>query len=516
MVGAGDGPMLDVAVALGACVFGGLLLALSTPPWGLWVLAPVGLGSVLASLTGRSFVARAALASVGFVVLHAVTLSWLGSLHVAALALIPILATFDGVIVGAAPARGPLAAPGAVAAVVLATAVRGAWPWGGVPLSNLALGQAGGPLLPAARLLTSLTVVAVVAVLAVGLVALARRRWRDVAAAGAVVIVVGVLAGVAPDGQRAGPDLTAALVQGGGALGTNARDSDQSPVIERHLVASDQIEGPIDLVVWPENAVTVDGVFAGSVIEAELARRSAERGAPFVVGVIERLGDRFTNAAVVVDASGEVDRYEKVNRVPFGEFVPFRDLVDRVAGGATSLVPRDAIVGEDPAAVDTPVGRLATVISFELFFARRVRTGVGDGGLVVLGPTNASSYPDDRVPAQTLASSRLRAVETGRWVLQAAPTGYSAVVAEDGRVVERTGLRSPTVIEAEVEPREGETWAVRWGSAPLVVLAGAVLIAAWVAAVLAGRRPGPAGTGGPSPGSGPSRGTGEIADRSGT
>src|SRR5437763_1578349 len=63
------------------------------------------------------------------------------------------------------------------AALVLAEAVRDRWPFGGVPLAGLPLGQVGGPLAPAARLGGQLLLVALVGVVGVALAALARRRW---------------------------------------------------------------------------------------------------------------------------------------------------------------------------------------------------------------------------------------------------------------------------------------------------------------------------------------------------
>ena len=80
----------------------------------------------------------------------------------------------------------------------------------------------------------------------------------------------------------------------------------------------------------------------------------------------------------------------------------------------------------------TDAGTFGVAISWEVFFTQRVREGVQEGGEVVLNPTNGSSYWLTQVQSQQVASSQLRAIETGRWVLQAAPTGFSAVVDPDG------------------------------------------------------------------------------------
>jgi apolipoprotein N-acyltransferase len=160
--------------------------------------------------------------------------------------------------------------------------------------------------------------------------------------------------------------------------------------------------------------------------------------------------------------------------VPFGEYVPFRSLVDRVAD--VSDVPRDALAGTGPGVVDTATGRLGVLISYEVFFADRARAVVTAGGRLLLVPTNASSYTTAQVPAQELAVARLRAVETGRWVVQAAPTGYSGVVDPGGRVRARGPLGDRATLLADVRLRTGRTMAVRLGDTP-VVLAAAVTLA---------------------------------------
>jgi apolipoprotein N-acyltransferase len=90
---------------------------------------------------------------------------------------------------------------------------------------------------------------------------------------------------------------------------------------------------------------------------------------------------------------------------------------------------------------------------------------------VLLVPTNASSYRDSQVPAQEVAVARLRALETGRWVVHAAPTGYSAVIDQRGRVRTRGGLGGAEVLRADIDLRTGRTLFVSWGPAPWLVLA---------------------------------------------
>jgi len=173
-----------------------------------------------------------------------------------------------------------------------------------------------------------------------------------------------------------------------------------------------------------------------------------------------------------------VATYEKVHRVPFGEYVPLRGVISHLAD--LSAVPRDAIAGRGPGVLVTPAGPLGVMISYEVFFADRARAAVRAGAQVLLVPTNASSYTTSQVPAQELAAARLRAIETGRDVVQAAPTGFSAVVDAHGRVRRRSRLGPPDVVSATITLRGGQTFAVRLGDSPVVLTAAASLVLAWI------------------------------------
>lgn len=147
-----------------------------------------------------------------------------------------------------------------------------------------------------------------------------------------------------------------------------------------------------------------------------------ELDANVVVGVTEAEGRGFRNASVLWGPGGaRLGRYEKHHRVPFGEYIPLRDLFERLSDD-TRYIPRDAIPGDGPAVLD-PEGtpRLGIVISYEVFFPSRVADAVHYGGQLLLAPTNAASFVTDEVPAVEVAASRLRASEFGRAVLQAAP-----------------------------------------------------------------------------------------------
>ena len=187
-----------------------------------------------------------------------------------------------------------------------------------------------------------------------------------------------------------------------------------------------------------------DQSFEGSDEYSAIAAEASRLDTPFAVGVTE---DPRINSQIMVAADGEiVDQYVKVRRVPFGEYVPLRGILEAV-GAPIDRVGRDAEAGTEPAVLDLPDGTpLSVVISWEVFFAGRAREGVKLGGEAILNPTNGASYTGTIVQSQQVASSRLRAIENGRWVVQAAPTGFTAIVDADGNVRQRTAVSEQRVL----------------------------------------------------------------------
>ncbi|MEO6158377.1 MAG: apolipoprotein N-acyltransferase, partial [Ilumatobacteraceae bacterium] len=422
-------------------------------------------------------------------------MSWMWFLsapgYIAATAL---FAGFHAFAAWAAP-RGPWRVIGRPAAHTLAEALRFCFPFGGVPLASLAIGQAAGPFVPIVRIGGALLLTWFVFQVGFALAgpspfvprrahrrgARSRGQWHG-AAGFLVALALLPLAAMAPAGNSgAGRSLRVTIVQGGGKQGTHAVDDVPGAVTARHLAATHTIEpGSTDLVVWPENVIDVP-VFAGSEAFTEVAAEARRIGAPLAVGITEDASDNgFLNAEVIVTPAGEITaRYDKVRRVPFGEYMPLRGLLHAL-GAPTNLVPRNAVAGTGPAYLDLPDNtRVGVVISWEVFFGGRGNDGVSHGATMIINPTNGSSYTWTVLQSQQIASSRLRAIEQGRWVVQVAPTGFSAFVTPSGDLLERTGVGEQRVLTHVVVQYSGRTWYSHLGDKPFVALSAAVLGAAW-------------------------------------
>jgi len=354
-------------------------------------------------------------------------------------------------------------------------------------MAGPAIGQVDGPLLPLARVAGDFALVfgaaafgAVLFAVVTGSRTKAAGLRRTGVLAGVCLTLICLAAGLFVHAPRPTKAIRVAYVQGGGVRGLRAVDNDVTDVFGNQLSANQKVKTPVDLVVWPEDVIDSPGPITEDPVRQQVGAIATKLNATVIAGVVEDFrADRFKNAAVVWDRSGKiVDRYDKVHRVPFGEYVPFRSLVSKL--GDFSAVPRDAYPGTGPGLVFTRHGEIGIVISYEVFFADRARAAINAGGELLLVPTNASSFKGRQVPAQEVGAARLRAVEVGRDLVQAAPTGSSAFVTANGDVSELSKLGAAAVGQTTLHRRAGRTPFDRFGDRPMIAWMLFVLVAAAV------------------------------------
>ena len=475
-------------------VVAGVLLALSLPPWGWWPLGLVGAGVLYWRLAGLGLWARVWSGWLAGLGCYAIGLFWARAFNwYGAVVLILVEALFFAAAAALTPpVRGRALA--FVAACTLAEALRMTWPFGGLPLGGVFLGQAGGPLVQLARLGGPLLITAGLwaggAAAATIVSWLWGRRWATGAPSvvGGVVIAAGLVAlavagAVAPDGGSPAGTVRVALVQGGGQRGLSKEEVSPTKVYDAQLSAMYAVASARpdpELVVWPEDVVALDRPLAGSPEAATLSRLARNLRTTLLVGVTEPASaTTFRNEVVAWGPRGNiVGVFEKVHRVPFGEYVPFRSFFAHFAD--LSGVPADAVPGDGTGLMRTPAGPLGLMVSFEIFYAGRSHESVRAGAELLAVPTNTSSYSTSQVPAQETAAAVVQTIETGRDLVQAAPTGFSAVVTQRGVVVERSDLGKRQELFATVALRRGMTPYDHWGDLPVLLLSALALVLGWV------------------------------------
>jgi apolipoprotein N-acyltransferase len=180
------------------------------------------------------------------------------------------------------------------------------------------------------------------------------------------------------------------------------------------------------------------------------------------------------NSSFALDASGKIMwRYDKSHLVPYGEYLALRWLLEPL--GATRLVPGalDFWPGPGPKSFAVPgFGKVGVQICYEIVFSGQV-IDRDNRPEFLFNPSNDAWF-GAWGPPQHLAQARLRALEEGVPVIRSTPTGISAIIDGDGRIVESLPYQRPGFIEARV-PRARETTPfARYGN--ILPIAFAVLL----------------------------------------
>lgn len=488
-------------LALGSGVAG----AYAFPSTGIWPLAFVSVAGLSLAVQGRRSRAGAWLGLVYGLGFFVPLLHWTG-VYVGAAPWL-ILATAEAAFMaglGAVLARVQRlrGAPVWIAcAWVLEEALRDRVPFGGFPWGRLAFSQSASPLrwfiaLGGAPLLTF-----VVALVGGGVFVAARaaratsaarpRRAVQIAAGAAIVVLVmalGAALSLPLSGRGDGPGrrIRVALIQGsvpalGLAFEARARQVLDNHVAETRKLAAQVAAGKVarpDLVLWPENSSDVDP-YTDPIARAEIDAVVKQIGAPILVGaILSGPGDKRRNAGILWSpTTGPGDTYIKRHPVPFAEYIPLRSIAQWVSPAA-KLVTSDMVAGSGNGLVRGGPVPFGDVICFEVAYDDLVRSSVRAGAQFLVVQTNNATFGHTAETYQQLAMSRLRAVETGRTVLQVATTGKSAIIDPDGTLVAESGaLYTPAILVADVRPLTGETLAVRLGDVPEYVLSALALLA---------------------------------------
>lgn len=498
-------------LALPAAGLGGFGLDAATPAIDWWPAALIGAVLIVAAVWQQrarfgllvGLVAGAAfwMPHIFWLTLYLGPVPWLGLSGVmiawfALFGLFAALATAGLARLRARPSLIVLAQALTVAGLWVAREqVQSTWPYGGFAWGRIAITQAEGPLAALASWLgfaglSGLLVFACALVVAI----LARSNTSVTKRLLAVVAIAAAFAGlsfVPPAALESEGTLRIAAVQGN-SKSAIFDDRENGDVIRDHIEATnallDDLEAKgerVDLIVWPENS----GEFQlpeQHYRSLELQRLAKRAGAPIVAGsVLQHPDGTFTNSTVVFDEQGDTGlRYDKRRPVPFAEYMPNRAFFRSLAPDLVDLVQLEYSFGQLPAVlpIETSAGeiRAGIAICFDIIFddhAVALMNGGGDDAEVILAQTNNADFGHTDQSAQQLQIAKLRAVETGRALVNISTVGTSAVVLPNGEEVDRLTPFAADAMVAEVPLVTGQTPALRFGS----VIAGA-----WLALAAAG------------------------------
>jgi apolipoprotein N-acyltransferase len=214
------------------------------------------------------------------------------------------------------------------------------------------------------------------------------------------------------------------------------------------------------LIIWPE----VPGplyYYRDRRFHEEVTGLARVTQAYFLFGTVADTKEGAPlNSAVLLGPDGTfIDRYDKINLVPFGEYVPkFFGFVNRITQEAGDFAPGERMVV-------FPMGdhKLGTFICYESVFPSQVREFVKNGANLLVNLSNDGYFGHSAAREQHLEIARMRAVENRRWLLRSTNDGITAAIDPAGRVIQRLPMYRETIADLRFDYLEGTTFYTEHG-----------------------------------------------------
>jgi apolipoprotein N-acyltransferase len=354
------------------------------------------------------------------------------------------------------------------------------WLLTGFPWLSLGYSQVDGALAGYAPYICGFGV-SLVVVLSAGLLLLAfqARSWRR------RLLAVAVLAGLWLAGwglgslrwtQPAGPLLSVTLIQGDVPQDQKWEPAAFEPTLKMYRKLTDA-HWSSRLIVWPEAAVPAyqDEVQIDYLDPLEADARA--HGSDILLGVptYDPLQDAYYNSVISLGHSDGT--YNKRHLVPFGEdfeFLPqwVKDLLRDADLPYSSFSPG----AKDQRLLQAAGYAVGTSICYEDAYGSEIMRDMPQAAFLV-NVSNDGWFGDSIALPQHLEIARMRALETGRWLLRTTNTGVTAIVDDAGKLRAMAPTDKVYVLSGEIQPLSGETPATRWGDVPVVLLS--LLLLAW-------------------------------------
>lgn len=263
--------------------------------------------------------------------------------------------------------------------------------------------------------------------------------------------------------ERDGANIRAAVVQG------NIKQDIKWDIEQRYNIINIYKELTLkaskrkpDIIIWPETAVPFvfgrDEMFTNELINFQKPLDSYLLFGSIKEQRIKSKEKRtknkeqgsFTNSALLLDKNGKaIFRYDKIRLVPFGEYVPFRNIlffVDTLGDRAGDYIP-----GDRYAKATTPFGSFGTPICYEIIFPGLVRKFYTEGGDFIVTITNDAWFGETHGPYQHFGKAVFRAIENRKPVIRAANSGISGFIDSNGRLIDKTQLFERTFLTKDIK-----------------------------------------------------------------
>ncbi len=255
-------------------------------------------------------------------------------------------------------------------------------------------------------------------------------------------------------------------------------DPDYAPLFFARQLEFTVAEPRPDLIVWPETSVPA---WLGSAQPYLSAIAEAAQGTPVFLGIQRAEGQRIYNSMIYLNAEGQQQGlYDKHHLAPFGEYVPFGDLMARFGiHGLAATTGNGFSAGPGAALLQAgPLGKAMPLICYEAVFTQDVLAAPGRADFL-LQITNDAWFGTWSGPYQHLAQAQMRAIEQGLPMMRSANTGVSAMIDPLGRITKALALGQAGFVDADLPRPQAPTIYSRIGDNPVFVVLLILIALLW-------------------------------------
>jgi apolipoprotein N-acyltransferase len=483
-------------------IVGGFVSSLAMPTENIWPLMFVSVAMILISIKGLKFFQAAGVGFLSGMAFYMSQVEWISQyLGPVPLIALSVLESFIFALgLGCIAVVWTFLAErvkGNLASLVISLSIATIWtgrefvsinfPYGGFPWSRVAQALSDSFLsqlvyfvgISGLTFLSVFMTVSLLTFLQAGL----KSFGRNIPSLAGTLAIIGLAAFFVVPVESESGEVTVASVQGNANAGLFA-NAERGTFLRNHLEATELLKdhprrSEIDFIVWPENASDLNPQ-TNALAKLQIDSVVQNYQVPLILGAITESGEEVFNSSLYfVPGVGQVDQYDKKRPVPFAEYVPDRDFWYALAPDLVGLISRGYAYGTRDGIFEYEGSNLGVLICFEIAIDDIGRSLVAEGAEIILSQTNNADFGRSDETFQQAALARLRAIETGRAVVNISTVGVSKVFLPNGEVVDELPIFEPGVMVQTLPLRTSITPAMLIGPTfDLVVNVVALLLLA--------------------------------------
>ncbi len=338
------------------------------------------------------------------------------------------------------------------------------WVLTGFPWLNIGTSQTDSLLVNFAPIIGDYGISFIVCVIAVSITNLIRGNLKQRVISSAIIVVIMLSSFILSNinwTQKNGNELNVTLVQGAIPQKIKWKSEYREKTYDIYSGLSEPYWSS-DLIIWPETAIPAYYHLADDFI-TRITERKKDSDTLFMSGIVNKdeSANKYFNSILLID--NEHHFYNKHHLVPFGEYLPFKALLDRML--RFLQIPMSDFSSGDikHKLLETDKAVFGMSICYEDAYGTEIRRSLPDANILV-NVSNDAWFGDSMAPHQHLQIARMRAIENGRYLLRSTNTGISAVIDNKGKVVARSPQFEPHALHAKAELFIGETPYSKYGN----------------------------------------------------